>query len=102
MGILPSAAHASFGCCWAEHLVSLHHAAVGEVAVVFIRIASPREVGRSASATVGSPLYLIITDLSGRTVYLARFTGAPLPLDRFAPGVYIATLGPSRLKIALR
>ena len=52
-------------------------------------------------ANASSPLYLIITDLSGRTVYHARFTGAPLPLDRFAPGVYIATLGPSRLKIAL-
>ena len=55
----------------------------------------------SADSNASSPLYLIITDLSGRTVYHARFTGAPLPLDRFAPGVYIATLGPSRLKIAL-
>ena len=45
------AAHVTFGIGWLEHLVGLHHAAVGEAAVVFIRIASPREVGRGASAS---------------------------------------------------
>ena len=53
LGNLPSAAHAAFGPGRTEHLVSLHHAAVGEAAVVFIRIAIPREVGRGASTTAG-------------------------------------------------
>lgn len=47
---LPSAAHAAFGSGWAEHLVGLHHAAVGEAAVIFIRVAAPWEVGRGTSA----------------------------------------------------
>lgn len=46
-----SSAHASFGLSPFQHLMRLHHAAVGEAAVVFIRIASPREVGRGASAS---------------------------------------------------
>lgn len=41
--ILSSATHSSFGLRRSQHLVSLHHAAVGEAAVVFIRIATPWE-----------------------------------------------------------
>lgn len=33
-----------------QHLVRLNHAAVGEAAVIFIRIAGPREVGCGATA----------------------------------------------------
>lgn len=42
--ILSSAIHTTFAVYRLEHLVSLHHAAVGEAAVIFIRIASPWEV----------------------------------------------------------
>ena len=47
-----SASYHSFGLRWLHQLVSLHHATVGEAAVIFIRIASPGEqvVAPSASA----------------------------------------------------
>ena len=41
---LISIVHIPFDYSGFYHLVGLHHAAVGEAAVVFIRIASPREV----------------------------------------------------------
>lgn len=49
--ILPSAIHATFGTYRFQHLVGSHHAAVGKAAVVFIRIAAPRQVGRDATAS---------------------------------------------------
>lgn len=41
---LSSAAHAAFWGSGFKHSVGLHHAAVGEAAVVLIRIASPWKV----------------------------------------------------------
>ena len=50
--ILSSAIHTTFTVYRLEHLVGLHHAAVGEATVVFIFFASPRErcVATTASA----------------------------------------------------
>ena len=47
---LTFATNTSFGTNGFQHLVRLHHAAVGEATVVLIRIAAPREVGCGASA----------------------------------------------------
>lgn len=50
-----SATHLSFRMRGFHHSVGLHHAAIGEAAVVFILIATPREVwwGASAAAWLG-------------------------------------------------
>ncbi len=49
--------YTAFGLRGFHHLVSLHHAAVGETAVVFIFLATPWErcVAASASARPGEP-----------------------------------------------
>lgn len=44
---------------------------------------------------------LVITDMSGRTVYNATWQGAPFAVDRFSHGIYIATYGTSHIKIAV-
>ena len=51
--LLSSATKTALGGWRFEHLVGLHHASVGEAAVVFIRIATPGKVGRGASTTAG-------------------------------------------------
>lgn len=43
--ILSSAIHTTFAVYRLEHLVGLHHATVGEAAVVFIFLATPWQVG---------------------------------------------------------
>ena len=48
---LISIVHIPFDYSGFYHLMDLHHAAVGEAAVIFIRIASPRQVGGGASAS---------------------------------------------------
>ena len=52
---MSSATHSSFGMRWLKHLVSLHHAVIGEVAIIFIILATPRErhVATTASTLLG-------------------------------------------------
>lgn len=47
---MPSATNSSFGLKGFQYRVSSHHAAVGEAAVVFILLATPRERVVAASA----------------------------------------------------
>ena len=49
--ILSFATHTAFRVRWFQHLVGLHHAAVGEAAVIFILFAAPRVVWWDASAS---------------------------------------------------
>lgn len=40
---LPFLTHSSFRLSGFKHLVSLHHATIGEAAIIFIILATPRE-----------------------------------------------------------
>lgn len=54
------------------------------------------------ASNAGEGERLVVTDMSGRTVYSARWTGDPVSTERFGRGVYVASFGDARLKIAVR
>lgn len=54
-----------------------------------------------ADPTTDPAAAITLTDTRGRTVYRGQPQQRQLTLDRFAPGIYIATFANSRLKIAI-